>query len=160
MPFPPRASPRPTPTDRDNAAAWLDYNARVHARGQAVLHAVLVVVLGVLGALALIHWATPCADAALCLAPLAWRTRWHAGLGTTAPRAWRNLCRRVRIHVLRVRLHQLLGTAQECALDLRPDATLRLGAVLARAAAVRLDLQRAERAHAQAQAGASGPRRG
>ena len=131
---------RPTRIERDNAAAWLSYNARVHAQANAMLRTLLAVVIAVLLTLALLHWATPCAEAALCLAP------------ATVPRGlivWcRRTFRRLHIQVLRVRLQQLLGSAQQMALDRHqpPDAALRLGAVLARAAAVRLQLAQLEQA--------------
>lgn len=140
---------RPTRTERDNTAAWLAFNARVQARAEAAVRALLIFLGCILAALALVHWATPCAEAALCLAPLA--------VHRQAPRRlaawWRRTCRRLHIHVLRVRLQQLLGTAQEMALDTGPDprpcTALRLGAVMARAAALRLDLVRLEQADAQ-----------
>lgn len=136
---------RPTRTERDNAAAWLAFNARVQARAEAAVRALIIFVFCILAALALVHWATPCAEAALCLAPLA--VHRHALRRLAA--AWRRTCRRLHIHVLRVRLQQLLGTAQEIALDPRPCTALRLGAVMARAAALRLDLVRLEQADAQ-----------
>lgn len=140
---------RPTRTERDNAAAWLDYNARVQAQGEAVLRALLILVGCILAALALVHWATPCAEGALCLAPLALRRGAARQMITGTATWWRRTCRRLHMRVLRARLQQLLGTAQEMALDPRPDTALRLGAVLARAASLRLDLVRLEQAHAR-----------
>lgn len=137
---------RPTPTERDNVAAWLAYNDRVQAQARGLLRVLLAAVIGVLLAVALIHWATPCAEAALCLAPAAAPGRWRAAALATA---WRRACRRLHMGLLRTRLQQLLGTAQEIALDPHADAALRLGAVLAQAASVRLQLARLERAHAQ-----------
>lgn len=134
--------PRPTPLDRDNAAAWCAYQARISRRAGRMADAIVALAIGILLALALLHWATPCATGTLCLAgfvPLpAWwartRRRWHA-------------------RILHARLIQLLGTAQALACDQRPGTPLRLGAVLAKAAAARLALaelqrqDRAERAH-------------
>lgn len=142
---------RPTPTERDNAAAWLDYNARVQAQANAMLRVLLAVVLAVLGALALVHWATPCPDATLCLSPLA--------MQRNAPRRlaawWRRRCRRLQMRVLHVRLHQLLGAAHELALDTGPTphagVSRQLGAVLDRAAALRLRLAHLQQADAQDQ---------
>lgn len=88
---------RPTAAERDNAAAWLEYNARVQERGAAILRTLLAVVLGVLGAVAMIHWATPCAEGALCTVlavrwppagcracwPCGPRSLWAAGLVAT-----------------------------------------------------------------------------
>ena len=131
---------RPTRTERDNAAAWSAYQSRISQQIEVALRVFLATVVGVLLTLALLHWATPCAEAALCLLPAALPGRLGAW--------WRCRCRRLHMQLLRTRLLQLLGTAQAMAMDTRPDGALRLGAVLARAAALRLDLERLERADA------------
>lgn len=56
----------PTLDEREAVAAWLEHQARVQQRGADILRALLAVVIGVLGAVALVHWLTPCAEGALC----------------------------------------------------------------------------------------------
>lgn len=131
---------RPTPEEIDNAAAFAAYQSRLADRGEAVLRRLLAAVIGILLALALVHFATPCEQAALCWAPLALTPTQALGAW------WRRACRRLQIWMLRARLQQLLGTAQAMALDSRPAGGLRLGDVIVRAAAVRVRLQRLERA--------------
>lgn len=132
---------RPTRTERDNVAAWLAHNDQVDRQGRAMLRVLFAVIVGVLATLALVHWATPCAEATLCLAPCV-RPAWPAWL--------RRQCRRLHALVLRTRLQQLLGTAQQMALDptQRADTPLRMGAVLAKAAALRLHIEQLDRADA------------
>lgn len=52
-----------------------DINARRTRRAEAAGSFVGILVLGILAALAIIHWATPCADAALCMAAVIAPTR-------------------------------------------------------------------------------------
>lgn len=52
-----------------------DINARRTRRAEAAGSFVGILVLGILAALAIIHWATPCADAALCMAAVITPTR-------------------------------------------------------------------------------------
>lgn len=131
---------RPTAQERDDAAALAAYLSRYESQAERAVRLVVATVLGVLLALALVHWATPCAEATLC-----------SGAGALALpgnlQLWlRHQCRRLHIAVLRVRLQQLLCTAQQMALDDRP--ALHLASVLAKAASVRLELAHLLRQHA------------
>ncbi len=68
-------------------------NARRTARAEAAVNFLVALVIGLIMAVALLHWATPCADATMCLAAVTptlrspvqrlldwfamWRLRWH-----------------------------------------------------------------------------------
>lgn len=121
---------RPTRAERFHAAAWLEHNERVQAEGRAMLRVAFAVVLGVIGAVALIHYLTPCAQtAALCLAPIA------------APAAWlQSAFRRLNMLVLRVRLRQLEATAHEMAIDQSPAVPLHMGRIIERQYTLRMRL--------------------
>ncbi len=129
---------RPTPTDHDNVAAFNAFQARTSAQAERAVRVLLAAVVGVLLALALVNWFTPCAEATLC-----------SSLGLLAlphrPQWLQRLCRRLHIRVLQARQQQLQGLALQLALDERGADALRLAAVLARTAAVRLQLARLER---------------
>lgn len=125
---------RPTRNLRRDVAAWTAYQCRHTSTVEAIARTVLATIIGVLLTVALVHWATPCAQAALCWAPLA-----------MPQQQLRRLCRRLHMAVLRARLTQLLGAAQQAALDDAP--ALDLANLLVRAAGVRLALERLERAH-------------
>lgn len=127
-----RPFPRPTRRHRADIRAWTAYQCRHASTVELIARTLLVVVMGALAALALVHWATPCADATLC-AVLA--------LPGRLPRCYR----RLQARLLRVRQQQLLGTAQAMATDPTPGAALRLGAVLAKAAVIGLQLDELER---------------
>lgn len=135
----------PTAADRDNAAAWTAYASRTADQAERAVRLLLAAVIGVLLALALLHWATPCADAALCLAPLALPRQLHQHLRHRLRYRLRHLFRRLHMALLRTRLKQLLGLAVQMALD--EDPAPQLGAVLVKAATVRLTLSRLERLH-------------
>lgn len=136
---------RPTPTDRDNAAAWAAYSTRTSDQAERAVRVLLAAVVGVLLALALLHWATPCATATLCWAPLALPGRHLQRLRHRLQRQVRHQCRRLHMAMLRTRLKQLLGLAVQMALD--EDPAPQLGAVLVKAAAVRLTLTGLEQQH-------------
>lgn len=58
----------PRAEDRDHADAINAFNARTQERGEAVLRTLLAAVIGVLLAMAFVHFCTPCPGdpAALC----------------------------------------------------------------------------------------------
>lgn len=108
----------PRAEDRDHAAAINEFNARTQESGEAIVRTLVAAIIGVLLALALVHWFLPCTagPGALCAFGLV-NTR-----STTARRwpcpAWaRRWGWHLQAFVLERRLLQLLGTVQAAAMD-------------------------------------------
>lgn len=61
---------------RDDIDAWVDYQARAERRASAAADVLLAVVIGVLLAVAVVYWLTPCEGAAsLCMAVVGFHGR-------------------------------------------------------------------------------------
>lgn len=114
----------PRAEDHDHVAAINEMNARTQESGEALVRTLVAAIIGVLLALALVHFAMPCSagPGALCAFGLA------SAPGQQARRwpcpAWaRRLGWQLQAFVLERRLLQLLGTVQQAAMDPRsPDA--------------------------------------
>lgn len=104
----------PRAEDHDNVAAINEMNARTQASGEAMVRTLVAAIIGVLLALALVHFATPCPGTTdLCAFGLlaGGRRRWPLP-------AWlRRMGWHLQVFVLEQRLLQLLGTVQQAAMD-------------------------------------------
>lgn len=110
----------PRAEDHDHVAAINELNARTQESGEALVRTLVAAIIGVLLALALVHFAMPCSagPGALCAFGL-------AGVPRQPARRWRfpawarRLGWQLQAFVLEQRLLQLLGTVQQAAMDPR-----------------------------------------
>ncbi len=146
---------RPTPAEIADAAAITAYHAKLNSRADAAAKFVFAFVLGLLGALALLHFLTPCDAGTLCWAPVV--IAGGAGARPAPPpdapgrlsllgHALAIACRRLQVRWLHVRLQQLELLARVQIHQVRRGRTvesLRYARVLCRQAEVRLHLKQA-----------------